>query len=444
MSELGCPDEWDYIAIDEIAEKVGSGATPSGGSDVYAEEGFLFIRSQNVYHQDLRLEDVAYIDAKTHGEMARSVVYPNDVLLNITGASIGRCCVVPGFVPEANVNQHVCAIRLKSENKVSSRYLSLLFSSFLGQDQIQRLNAGGNREGLNYQQVRAISFPWPGLAEQKAIATILDTLDDAIQSTEAILTKQEKIKQGLLQDLLTRGVDENGQLRSHWGDSPDLYKPGILGVMPIEWEFRTFQSITHKIIDGAHHTPTYTSQGIPFLRVTDVQCNEIDLEEVKRISVEEHQELIKRCKPERGDILYSKNGTVGIPKIVDWDWEFSVFVSLALIKPNHEMIDNNFLALLLDSWVIREQINRRSKQGTVINLHLEEIREFDIPIPSKSEQIAICRYFREYQNSLQIVESELQKLKRVKQGLMQDLLTGRRRVTPELIDQINQMTAEAA
>ena len=103
------------------------------------------------------------------------------------------------------------------------------------------------------------------------------------------------------------------------------------------------QNLTKLITDGAHHTPNYTESGVPFLRVTDVQSNNIDFDRIKYVSKDEHLELIKRCNPEKGDILYSKNGTIGIPKLVDWEWEFSIFVSLALIKPKNERISSQYL-----------------------------------------------------------------------------------------------------
>src|SRR5690606_29785891 len=97
-----------------------------------------------------------------------------------------------------------------------------------------------------------------------------------------------------------------------------------IGPIPIGWEVVNFQDVL-TINDGAHQTPKYTKEGIPFLRVTDIQENQINLNEVKFISSAEHAELTKRCKPQKGDVLYSKNGTIGISKIIDWEWEFSTF-----------------------------------------------------------------------------------------------------------------------
>jgi type I restriction enzyme S subunit len=260
------------------------------------------------------------------------------------------------------------------------------------------------------------------------MAKILSTVDILIEKTQSLIDKYQSIKQGIMHDLFTRGIDENGQLRPSYEEAPHLYKDSELGWIPNEWEAVELQYLTNKIIDGTHYTPTYTESGVPFLRVTDVQVETIDLEKVKFISVMEHSLLIKRCNPERGDILYSKNGTIGIPKIVDWDWHFSVFVSLALIKPLHEKIQVQYLEYLLGSLPVWSQIRKRAKQGTVTNLHLEEIREFLILLPCMEEQIAISKRLSAIDRNLSNEKSLLEKCQKMKSGLMQDLLTGKVRV----------------
>lgn len=145
------------IKIGELAEKVGSGVTPKGGSKVYQEDGVMFIRSQNVQWGEFSLEDVAYISEETDEKMKSSRVFNNDVLLNITGASIGRCAVYSEYSP-ANVNQHVCIIRTLP-SKLDPVFLCEFLNSRYGQQQIQILQAGGNREGLNFGNIRLMKLP---------------------------------------------------------------------------------------------------------------------------------------------------------------------------------------------------------------------------------------------------------------------------------------------
>lgn len=176
----------------------------------------------------------------------------------------------------------------------------------------------------------------------------------------------------------------------------EIYKDsGIewLGEIPEHWKSSKLKYHTSKIIDGAHFTPTYIDdkKGVPFLRVTDIHKSEIDLEKVKRIPVDEHKELIKRCFPKKGDLLLSKNGTIGLMKIVNWDWDFSIFVSLCLIKFEKTLL-NSFFYYFFKSNVVERQIFESSQKTSVTNLHLEKIKELRITIPPLEEQTQIANY----------------------------------------------------
>lgn len=147
--------------------KIGSGITPKGGEATYKAQGIPLIRSQNVLVNQLDLSDVAFIDNEQHEKMSGSKVLPGDVLLNITGASIGRSCVVPNNVDEANVNQHVCIIRLKKT--IDGRLLSLFLNSWFGQKLIWSFQGGGSREALNFQQIGNFEIPLPRSPSKKPL-----------------------------------------------------------------------------------------------------------------------------------------------------------------------------------------------------------------------------------------------------------------------------------
>ncbi len=199
------PAGWEVRKIDDFSKKVGSGVTPRGGSESYVEVGIPLIRSQNVHFDGLRLDDVSYITELQHQKMSGSQLKPGDVLLNITGASIGRCYYLPHDFKEGNVNQHVCIIRVK-ESVISPIFLTLFLSSEFGQKQIMSLQAGGNREGLNFQQIRSISLPLPELREQKGITGITSSIEESIRMKSKKLSGLIKIKKALMQDLLAGKV----------------------------------------------------------------------------------------------------------------------------------------------------------------------------------------------------------------------------------------------
>lgn len=168
---------WEQRKLGNITVKIGSGKTPLGGKSAYVETGIPLIRSQNVNGDKVDFADIVYIDEATDELMANSRVYTNDVLLNITGASIGRSAVYKGL-ESANVNQHVCIIRPTEGHQPD--FIQLNLSSDNGQKQIDASQAGGGREGLNFQEIGKMQFSFPSLNEQKAIGRYFNCLDHLI------------------------------------------------------------------------------------------------------------------------------------------------------------------------------------------------------------------------------------------------------------------------
>lgn len=182
------PEHWEVRKLKYNTSKIGSGVTPSGGATTYLEEGIPLLRSQNIYFEKIELENVAYISQRTHNEMSNSKVKKDDILLNITGGSIGRCNIYK-FSFEANVNQHVCIVRPKN---INPNYLNLLLSSSLGQFQIFFQQQGGGREGLNFQNLKNFYFPISPLEEQIQIVSYLEKIEEKI--SKAIMLKEQEIE----------------------------------------------------------------------------------------------------------------------------------------------------------------------------------------------------------------------------------------------------------
>ena len=196
--------EWEKCTIGELAIKVGSGVTPRGGESVYKMDGHPFVRSQNVGLGHLILNDIAFIDEETHLRQKSTELKLEDVLLNITGASIGRSALVNEQVVGGNVNQHVCIIRTK-ENLISSFLCNFLLSNY-GQRQIDSFQAGGNRQGLNFEQIKSIKITIPSTKEQTKVAKLLQLIEERIATQSKIIEDLKKLKSAISLNVLHSGA----------------------------------------------------------------------------------------------------------------------------------------------------------------------------------------------------------------------------------------------
>ena len=200
----GFSGEWRKCTIGELTIKVGSGVTPRGGEAVYKTEGHPFVRSQNVGLGHLLLDDIAYIDEDTHQRQKNTELQLDDVLLNITGASIGRSAIVTKEIVRGNVNQHVCIIRTK-DNLVSSFLCNFLLSNY-GQKQIDSFQAGGNRQGLNFEQIKSIKIAIPSTKEQIKVAKLLQLIEERITTQTKIIERYESLIRGIMVELQKQGL----------------------------------------------------------------------------------------------------------------------------------------------------------------------------------------------------------------------------------------------
>lgn len=219
------------LRIKDLATKVGSGVTPKGGASVYQDNGIPLFRSQNVTNDGFLLDDIAYISEEIHKSMIGTRLMPNDVLLNITGASIGRCYYLPKNFKEGNVNQHVCIIRPKV-NVVIPAFLYYNLISAVGQQMIDVCQTGANREGLTKENICNFEFDIPSIADQQRIVTYLDTKLSEIDHQVSLLTSKRdaylRLKKSIINHAVTRGLNPNVKMKDsgiEWiGEVPEHWK----------------------------------------------------------------------------------------------------------------------------------------------------------------------------------------------------------------------------
>jgi type I restriction enzyme S subunit len=197
------PSHWRTSKLGFYTTKIGSGSTPRGGSEVYVDSGVPFIRSQNVHFDGLKLDNISHIEPETHQSMKGSTVIKDDVLLNITGGSIGRCCLV-NIEGEMNTNQHVSIIR--TTKNLLNIFLIYILNSDVGQSQVVYNISGGNREGLTIEGIRDFRITLPPLNEQQQIVEYLDEQTQLIDKTISIEEKRIELLKEYRQSLISEVV----------------------------------------------------------------------------------------------------------------------------------------------------------------------------------------------------------------------------------------------
>ncbi len=193
------------------------------------------------------------------------------------------------------------------------------------------------------------------------------------------------------------------------------------------WETRTLTDVCNFINDGTHFTPKYVDDGIPFYSVENVTAN--DFTNTKFISHQEHSRLIKRCKPEKGDILMTRIGSLGDTKLIDWDVNASIYVSLALLKVNRQAIDEKYLYCYTKSRKFIQDVETRSLVNAIPQkINMAEIGGVPVLVPTVPEQQAIAEILSDMDTEISALETRREKTRLLKQGMMQELLTGKIRL----------------
>ncbi len=281
-----------------------------------------------------------------------------------------------------------------------------------------------NKDEIERVKIYKIDFN-----EQSKIAEILMTIDDAIEKTERIIAKYRHIKQGLLQDLLTKGIDENGNIRS---EATHKFKDSPLGRIPVEWEVKKIGDICK--VKGGKRLPkgekfSEEKFGYPYIRVTDFRNNSVDIKNIEYIS-QEVREVIKNYTISKEDVYISIAGTIGlvgtIPDCLDGA---NLTENAAKIMINDKkQVDKNFLVntILFHG---KKQIESSIGITSQPKLALFRIEQIFVVVPQIDEQRAIVDKFLKMNSLIDNEEDILVKLYSIKQGLMQDLLTGKVRVT---------------
>ncbi|MCI5162741.1 MAG: restriction endonuclease subunit S [Candidatus Electrothrix sp. AX5] len=400
--------EWEVTELGLLTTKVGSGITPTGGDKNYKAEGRPFVRSQNVGWGELILNDVAFIDEETHRSFKSSEIKVSDVLLNITGASIGRSVVADSRIAGGNVNQHVCIIRVK-QDELNPALLNHFLVSERGQKQIDSFQAGGNRQGLNFAQIRSFEIPLPSTVnEQSRIADCLSSIDELLTFEAQKLDTLKTHKKGLMQQLFPAEGNTVPQLRF-----PEFRDAG-------EWKERQLSKLTTKISDGIHTTPVYEENGeYAFINGNNLVNGRIVIDEkTKRVN---SYEFNKHRKPlDANSILISINGTIG--NLAFFRGEHVILgKSACFINIDSKLANKFFIYFQIQTNKVKCAFTSELTGSTIKNLSLRTIKNIELLVPTFPEQKKIVSCLSSLDDLIIAQTQKINVLKAHKKGLMQQL-----------------------
>jgi|SRR5690554_849375 len=404
-------NDWSLKTLNEITSKIGSGATPRGGSNAYKKEGISLIRSQNILDLNFSYDGLAFIDDKQADELRNVTVQHDDILLNITGDSVARVCMVPEKVLPARVNQHVSIIRVDSK-KSNSKYV--LYNLIVQKEELlMQSEVGATRKALTKTMLQQFEILLPPLPEQKAIAEVLSSLDDKIDLLHRQNETLEEMAQALFRQWFVEEADES-------------------------WEYIKLSDIAEVKNGFAFSSKSYVDYTPECLEVFKMGHIERGggLRQNPKMDFVPREERLKRYILNKNDIVMAmtdmKDNVVilGVPAMIDKDNHYVLNQRVARIylKTNDKLISQYLLYTQLNDKENIAILQSKANSGVQVNLSTQAIKDIEILIPpirlqKEKGQTIIDLYEKKDKNMFQI-----KTLEKLRDNLLPKLMSGEIRV----------------
>lgn len=412
------PEKWYWVKCKDICKLLGGFAFKS---DNYTDskDAVRVIRISD-FNNDKLLDDE--IKKYPYSNVLDAYeIFENDILMCMTGGTVGKTCLFPKLSYRCFLNQRVALFRTE-HLEINYLYYVLKSANIL---KIINDTKRSTNDNISMKIIGEFDIPFPPLEEQKRIVAKLDEifaeLDKIDEKQTRLATIQEKMEAKILKLAIQGKLVEQ---RSEEGTGEELFKiiqeekqelikqgkikkekrlpvieeNEVPFKIPLTWKWVRLSDICEiPITDGTHQTPTYSSkdEGVPFISSKDVTTKAINWNNIKYITKDLHKELYKRIAPQKNDILLAKNGTTGVAALVEDDRVFDIYVTLAVLRPTRNLIYPKFLLNVVNSPVCKGQFNEHLIGIGVPNLHLNVIKEVMIPLPPFEEQKRIVAKIEE-------------------------------------------------
>ena len=395
------------MKMKEICLKIGSGATPRGGKEAYIDSGISLIRSQNVLDFVFSYDGLAHINNQQASKLNNVTVNSGDVLLNITGDSVARACMVDDEILPARVNQHVAIIRANEEIALGSYLLYFLQMSkpYL----LQLASGGATRNALTKGMIEDLELEVPSVEEQKRIVSLLDDIQGKIQANKNI---NENLEQQAL-----------ALFRQYFMD----YEP-YGGSAPADWTKVSLDDVCTRITDGSHYSPTDVPEApYPMYSVKDMETYGFNSSSCKHITAEEFLKMQKNdCVPKLNDILVAKDGSyLKEIFICSEEKDEAILSSIAIFRPNTEIIMPEILLYLLKQPSVRKDVGDNYVSGSALpRIVLKDFKKYTFLLPPMEEQIKIGSVLHAIRMQTKANIDEIQSLSTLRDNLLPRLMSG--------------------
>lgn len=341
------------------------------------------------------------------------VGYHDEFLVEGPGIIVGRKGSIGEIVwSEPNFWTIDTAYYVKKKTEIVLKWM-YYFLVFLN---LKLLNSATGIPGLNRNDVYNLSFPVPPLDEQQKIASILSHIDNLIQKTDQVIEQTQRLKKGLMQRLLTKGIGHT------------KFKKTELGEIPEEWQLLKISDITTHVTYGITVRPKFHDEGIPLISAREIRNGSIDYKSAPKISKEDYNKLSNKEIGKIDDVFYSKTGTIGLVARAKLDTTFAITQNIASLRPNKEKIDPGYLEFVLKTPYFYYSAIKTIGTTTIPDLQLGEIKKIKVPVTSMHEQRKITTIVQRMDDLIQKLKDKKKSEETLKKGLMQQLLTGKIRV----------------
>lgn len=428
MSENALPNNWELDKFNTVIRNIvdNRGKTPP-----IIAEGIELLEVNSITKHSVGpvySKVSKFVSNETFRNWFRAHPRKGDILIPTVG-TIGVAVLMKE--DRGTIAQNIVALQISNEHDAQYWYYYVCSEKFL--EDVLRVLMVAIQPSLKVPHMRNFLVPIPPLEQQQKIAKILSTVDNLIEKTQALIDKYTSIKQGMMADLFTRGIDltagpNYGKLRPNVEDFPELYKETELGWVPKEWEVVAIDEILDRIIDYRGKTPTKTDEGVPLITAKNVRFGYVDPEPREFIAFDAYEQWMTRGIPKKGDVLFTTEAPLANVAQIESD-ERIAFAQRMIILQTSSACDNMFLKHLLMSETFRKSIFSRGSGSTVEGVKQSEFKKVLVKVPkSTEEQKLIVNSIESVVDKISAERKANEKYKRQKKGLMQDLLTGKVRV----------------